>query len=150
MDIDKQFHDLQNITQESNKYRDQLIQKLLSAANTIHITPDNDRSTITDAKLNVLKTIDELLKSKEQAVMSQIKLALNKKDSDAITQGAEIVADFLKKINPAMAVSQVTTNINDPSVEEALEKRFEEEQIPEIKEEELEINTDLKCEKEEE
>ena len=83
---------------ENNEIRQQLALKLNNVAKDMQLRPGNDKSTQTDAKLNLIKTIDDLLKSKESAVTTVLKLKLDEDANENVkAMNAAILDSIIEK-----------------------------------------------------
>ena len=132
------FANLQEQTKQANILRQKMVDKLIPVIEDMQITPGQDKSTITEVKLNVLKTVDDLLKSGESALATNVKIALQNKKVDADDKHAEVVAQMLKemstKIKPVAVNNQQLDDV-DNKLEETFQTSKED-----ISEAELETN----------
>ena len=99
--IDQQFDKLSLTTAENDIKRNILIQKAFEAVTDMKLNPQEEAPRLTEIKMNLLKTADDLLKSKEDSIAAQIKLEVNNKKADNLEKNSELVASVLKKVQLA-------------------------------------------------
>lgn len=117
--------ELQEKTKQTNEIRDQIVKKLMPVVETMEIIPGGEKSTITDAKMNVIKTVDELLKSSESAITSTIKIIMQQKNGETESKHADLALEILKNIStniPPKAVNVPNLDEADIKLQEAYER----------------------------
>jgi hypothetical protein len=97
--VSDQFNKLQETVMDNNTIRKELIDKLIPVVKEMQLTPGADKSTITDAKLNIIKTLDDILKSGESSIAGNIKLILQQKNNEEQSKTNEQVAELLKRMS---------------------------------------------------
>lgn len=128
--VDQLFLDLQQNVDGVKTKRMELINQLMQAAKSIKFDPDNDKASITEAKISLINAVDSVLKNHEASANTIINTALKRKDSDANAKKAESVATMLRMIDPKTA-GKALANVADPEkVDELLEKQFDEASYP--------------------
>lgn len=117
------FTELQEKTNASNRIRQAMVDKLKPVVDNMEIAPGNEKPTMTEAKLNVIKTMDDLLKSGEEALSSNIKILLQNKKTDNEDKHSEIVATMLKQISTKFTPVSVQNNKQE-NLDQKLEDSF--------------------------
>ena len=123
-EIMNSMEEMQREVAESNEIRTTLINKLKPVVNSMNITPGEEKPTVTDAKLNVIKTVDDILKSKETAVVTMVKTMLAKKENSDNEKANQQITEVLKQISTKIQ-PKVANSTNMDEADEMLEKQFE-------------------------
>ena len=138
--LDDKFSELQSVLKLTDDKRNALIDVLMASVPNLNIDPVNDGASKLEAKLSLIKTIDDILKSKENATSTIVKLSMSRKDSDNLENISESVAEMLKRVELNKVPTGVaTTNVLDESIDKDIEKICEEQALP-ITDAELEMD----------
>jgi len=100
-DIDERFNNLDKVLGNTQDHRTVLITKAMAAVNDMDISPNDESSKMLEAKLGVISLADSLLKSREDATMKHVKLAITKKDGETNEKNSQVIADLMKRITPS-------------------------------------------------
>lgn len=98
-DFDKTFDELNKVCEENRIVRKQMISLLSQQISKCEIS-SYDKPLMITAKMSVLKTLDDLLKSDEDVSVRNLKLKLARKDSETNGMIGETVTRLLKSIRP--------------------------------------------------
>lgn len=85
------FEEMDSALNTIKEQREQLAKQLIEAAKTTKINPTEDTARVTEVKLALFKTADDLLKSQESLHVTKAKLQLNRK-SEASNENVKALA----------------------------------------------------------
>ena len=127
MDVNSSINSLFEEVSVNNERREQLIKKLEEVVKDIRIVPGAEKPTVTDAKLNVIKTASDLLKDKEDAISRSISTALKKKDVDNNSAQNERLAELVKMLDPAQLPkgNKTKSNIDDINLNKVIDANMD-------------------------
>jgi len=120
-ELENSFLKLGDIEKKTDGLRDKISNKLETVIDAMTIDCDMDKATVIDAKLNVLKTVDDILKSKENTTTSKIKLIMQKQNIENIRKSNDNTAEILKSVSFG---SLNTLNNISVDLEELLAQQF--------------------------
>lgn len=121
--LDHLFSELEVAASEAKAGRKILLDKIMSSVEHITLNPAGDKSTITEAKLAVLKMASDLMDAGEESIGKRIKIFLSRKDTEAnINTQANVVA-VLKEA--AMQRFTAPAGVPGHGVDAALESTFQ-------------------------
>lgn len=99
--IDEKFNNLDVVITNTQSDRQKLINKAMAVVDVMKLDPNEESSKMIEAKLGAITTVDSLLRSREDATMKHIKLALTKKDGETNEKNSQVIADLMKRITPS-------------------------------------------------
>lgn len=120
-ELDQAFKELEEDFGFSKEARREVIRNLRSQAASVKIS-EYDKATTIMAKMSIVKTFDDLLKSDSDLTLQKLKMKLARKDSETNGMVGQTIAALLKNIR----VSDTGANANkDPTegAQEAIEER---------------------------
>jgi len=127
------------------KQREELATQLIQAAKSTKINPTEDTARVTEVKLALFKTADDLLKSQESLHVTKAKMQLNRK-SEASTENVKALAIEILR-NTQMTAVKGGGPVKIPEAAQAVLKKTMESVIAkdndlggDIKEEELSLD----------
>jgi uncharacterized protein YqgV (UPF0045/DUF77 family) len=136
--LEERFNSTSNI-------RKTIIDKLSGVVAEMDINPNQDKSTMLDAKMNVVNTLLKAVNDDEYQRISTIKLKQTiKRDKDVENQLASIsntVAEFIKQIKPNINTMEIPKSDKSSPDNDLLDKSVEEADF-DIQQGELEITTE--------
>lgn len=142
--IDMLFQEFNQATRETDQIRDQIIQQLVNSVPSINYDKDSARDI--EVKMGVIKTLDDILKSKESSKANKITTYLKRKDTENTENYQEAVLAVLSNLDPEQ-FRKGSVAVQD-NVDDQLEHQFEASgQVP-IKPGETEIDTPMAMEEE--
>lgn len=142
--IDMLFQEFNQATQETDKIRDQIIQQLVNSVPSIDYKSDSARDI--EVKMGVIKTLDDILKSKESSKVNKITTYLKRKDTENTENYQEAVLAVLNNLDPEQ-FRKGNVTIQD-NVDDQLEQQFETSGQSPIKPGETEIDALVPSEEE--
>ena len=98
-DIDKNFEDLQRVTDKTSAIRVSLIDKIYGDVKKLQLKPDDDSPRTSEIKISMVDTLDKLLKSHETSTTNRIKLILQKENNKNSENAQSNIAELLKNIS---------------------------------------------------
>lgn len=119
------INNFEQILQEHKGTRNQLYQKLTNVLENLDLNPNNDKSTITEAKLKVLSTLDDLMNSESNEHDRLIKQKLKKREAESTNVVGEIVTEFLRQSGTQLPVPDQQTNVNSEKTDKEIDQAFE-------------------------
>ena len=140
--IDLLFSEFNQATHETDQIRDRIIQQLVNSVPTIDYDKDSARDI--EVKMGVIKTLDDILKSKESSKVNKITTYLKRRDTENTQNYQEAVLAVLNSLDPEQfrkGSVAVQTDVDDQ-----LEHQFETSGQAPIKPGETEIEAPLPVE----
>nr|DAG42881.1 MAG TPA: hypothetical protein [Bacteriophage sp.] len=119
--IDMLFQEFNQATLETDKIREQIIQQLVNTIPTVDYKNDSARDI--EVKMGVIKTLDDILKSKESSKANKITTYLKRKDTENTENYQEAVLAVLNNLDPEQ-FRKGNVTIQD-NVDDQLEQQFE-------------------------
>ena len=119
--IDLLFSEFNQATHETDQIRDRIIQQLVNSVPTIDYDKDSARDI--EVKMGVIKTLDDILKSKESSKVNKITTYLKRRDTENTQNYQEAVLAVLNSLDPEQfrkGSVAVQTDVDDQ-----LEHQFE-------------------------
>ena len=119
--IDLLFNEFNQATHETDHIRDRIIQQLVNSVPTIDYDKDSARDI--EVKMGVIKTLDDILKSKESSKVNKITTYLKRRDTENTQNYQEAVLAVLNSLDPEQfrkGSVAVQTDVDDQ-----LEHQFE-------------------------
>lgn len=119
--IDLLFNEFNQATHETDQIRDRIIQQLVNSVPTIDYDKDSARDI--EVKMGVIKTLDDILKSKESSKVNKITTYLKRRDTENTQNYQEAVLAVLNSLDPEQfrkGSVAVQTDVDDQ-----LEHQFE-------------------------
>lgn len=113
--LELQSHLIELIELQANNnttHRDSIINKLSKAINDMSIDPDNDKATITMAKVQMIKTYADLLNDTENSKDKIVKSIQKQNDTDHSGNG-DMLKQFVKELGNGNVTIQFNGNDND-------------------------------------
>lgn len=120
--LDTLFQEYNQATQDTDQIRDTIIQQLVAQVPTIDYNKDSARDI--EVKMGVIKTLDDILKSKESSKANKITTYLKRKDTENTANYQESVIAILNTLDPEQ-FRKGSTAI-DTDVDAQLEQQFQE------------------------
>lgn len=142
--IDTLFQEFNQATQETDQIRDQIIQQLVGSVPKIDYERDSARDI--EVKMGVIKTLDDILKSKESSKANKITTYLKRKDTENTQNYQEGVLAVLNSLDPEQFRRGKVILQDD--VDDQLEHQFESSGQSPIKPGETEIDVSIPNEEE--
>ena len=142
--IDMLFQEFNQATQETDQIRDQIIQQLVGSVPKIDYERDSARDI--EVKMGVIKTLDDILKSKESSKANKITTYLKRKDTENTQNYQEGVLAVLNSLDPEQFRRGKVVLQDD--VDDQLEHQFESSGQSPIKPGETEIDVPIPNEEE--
>lgn len=142
--IDMLFQEFNQATLETDKIREQIIQQLVNNIPTVDYKNDSARDI--EVKMGVIKTLDDILKSKESSKANKITTYLKRKDTENTENYQEAVLAVLNNLDPEQFRKGNVTIQNN--VDDQLEQQFEASGQSPIKPGETEIDALVSSEEE--
>lgn len=96
--IDLLFNEFNQATHETDQIRDRIIQQLVNSVPTIDYDKDSARDI--EVKMGVIKTLDDILKSKESSKVNKITTYLKRRDTENTQNYQEAVLAVLNSLDP--------------------------------------------------
>lgn len=140
--IDLLFNEFNQATHETDQIRDRIIQQLVNSVPTIDYDKDSARDI--EVKMGVIKTLDDILKSKESSKANKITTYLKRKDTENTQNYQEGVLAVLNSLDPEQ-FRKGSVALQD-NVDDQLEHQFEASGQSPIKPGETEIDTPMSVE----
>ena len=140
--IDMLFQEFNQATRETDQIRDQIIQQLVSSVPSINYEKDSARDI--EVKMGVIKTLDDILKSKESSKVNKITTYLKRKDTENTENYQEAVLAVLNNLDPEQ-FRKGSVALQD-NVDDQLEHQFEASGQSPIKPGETEIDAPISVE----
>lgn len=97
--MDQAFEEFEKECAGNREMRRAMIQKLHDVAMKMEIHPEFEKAMTLQAKLMIPKTIDDLLKSDENASLQKLKLKLARKDAETNGAVGTAVVELLKMVH---------------------------------------------------
>lgn len=119
--IDLLFNEFNQATHETDQIRDRIIQQLVNSVPTIDYDKDSARDI--EVKMGVIKTLDDILKSKESSKVNKITTYLKRRDTENTQNYQEAVLAVLNSLDPEQFRKGSVTVQAD--VDDQLEHQFE-------------------------
>lgn len=119
--LDTLFQEYNQATQDTDQIRDTIIQQLVAQVPTIDYNKDSARDI--EVKMGVIKTLDDILKSKESSKANKITTYLKRKDTENTANYQESVIAILNTLDPEQ-FRKGSTAI-DTDVDAQLEQQFQ-------------------------
>lgn len=142
--IDMLFQEFNQATRETDQIRDQIIQQLVNSVPSINYDKDSARDI--EVKMGVIKTLDDILKSKESSKANKITTYLKRKDTENTQNYQEGVLAVLNSLDPEQFRRGKVILQDD--VDDQLKHQFESSGQSPIKPGETEIDTPMAMEEE--
>lgn len=142
--IDMLFQEFNQATRETDQIRDQIIQQLVNSVPSINYDQDSARDI--EVKMGVIKTLDDILKSKESSKANKITTYLKRKDTENTQNYQEGVLAVLNSLDPEQFRRGKVILQDD--VDDQLKHQFESSGQSPIKPGETEIDTPMAMEEE--
>lgn len=142
--IDMLFQEFNQATRETDQIRDQIIQQLVNSVPSINYDKDSARDI--EVKMGVIKTLDDILKSKESSKANKITTYLKRKDTENTQNYQEGVLAVLNSLDPEQFRRGKVTLQDD--VDDQLKHQFESSGQSPIKPGETEIDAPMAMEEE--
>ena len=140
--IDMLFQEFNQATRETDQIRDQIIQQLVRSVPSINYEKDSARDI--EVKMGVIKTLDDILKSKESSKVNKITTYLKRKDTENTENYQEAVLAVLNNLDPEQ-FRKGSVALQD-NVDDQLEHQFEASGQSPIKPGETEIDAPVSVE----
>ena len=140
--IDLLFNEFNQATHETDQIRDRIIQQLVNSVPTIDYDKDSARDI--EVKMGVIKTLDDILKSKESSKVNKITTYLKRRDTENTQNYQEAVLAVLNSLDPEQFRKGSVAIQTD--VDDQLEHQFETSGQAPIKPGETEIEAPLPVE----
>lgn len=96
--IDLLFNEFNQATHETDQIRDRIIQQLVNSVPMIDYDKDSARDI--EVKMGVIKTLDDILKSKESSKVNKITTYLKRRDTENTQNYQEAVLAVLNSLDP--------------------------------------------------
>jgi len=122
--LDAAFEDVEATFGENRVIRREMINQLRKQAAKIEIS-EYDKALMITAKMSVLKTLDDLLKSDEDVSIKKFKMRLARKDSETNGMVGQTIVNLLKNIRVTGEPSDTISNVSRDNVMEELQKQQE-------------------------
>lgn len=119
--LDTLFQEYNQATQDTDQIRDTIIQQLVAQVPTIDYNKDSARDI--EVKMGVIKTLDDILKSKESSKANKITTYLKRKDTENTANYQESVIAILNTLDPEQFRKGST--VIDTDVDAQLEQQFQ-------------------------
>lgn len=131
--IAKDFERLQVNSLESENIRNKIIAKLSETLMRLELDPDHDKPTVTEAKLSIINTLNNVLVEHERQIRENIKVKQKQKEDESDQKIAQDIVALLSNINITSAddIAKITSSVDN------LENKIKERGIK-IEKEELE------------
>ena len=121
--LDAAIAQVDSTFQSTDKIRDGLISKLSRVVNEqLQILPEEDHPKLLDSKMNIINTLKELLKDKENSVVMSAKVKMQKKDTESSDAARQMAIELLKSINVKAASAPIGTTIIPKNIEDKVAK----------------------------
>lgn len=95
--IDAAFDEFEQVCADNRVVRKQMIEMLQKQISKCEIS-EYDKALVITAKMSVIKTLDDLLKSDSEMSVRRLKLQLSKKDSETNGMVGQTIVSLLKSI----------------------------------------------------
>lgn len=142
--IDTLFQEFHQATNETDQIREKIIGQLVDNLPKIDYQSDSARDI--EVKMGVIKTLDDILKSKESSKVNRITTYLKRKDTENTANYQEAVLAVLNTLDPEQfRKGKVSV---DADVDKELEEQFERSGQEPIKDGELEVDVPVPPEEE--
>ena len=122
--LDEAFEEVESTFGENRVIRREMINQLRKQAAKIEIT-EYDKALMITAKMGIIKTLDDLLKSDEDVSIKKFKMRLARKDSESNGLVGQTIVNLLKNIRVTGEPSDTIGSVNRDSVIEELQKKQE-------------------------
>lgn len=119
--IELLFKEYTNASESTDAIRDKIIDQLVNSLPSLNY--DIDTSKQVEAKVGVIKALDEILKSKEAAKINKITTYLKRKDTENTANYQESVIAVLSKLDPEQFRKGKVTLVDD--LDDKLDDKFE-------------------------
>lgn len=126
--LDGSLAEFSEMIEEHKGTRSQLLEKLQNTIKQMELDPDKDKATVTEAKINMINAVDQLLNSEAAERDKDIKSRLKKQEADTEQNFGELVTDYIKRIDQrnAQIAQQMSTNADNNDVEHKLDQEYDE------------------------
>ena len=142
-DLNVMLSNLRNKMDQSNALRDPIINKLYKIVEGINIDWEADKSSVVEQKLAAITKLDDLLKSKENAEVTKVKMSMQKRVDDASVDFKQQAIEVIKNIAPSAILSDSGFIATEIPEEEAIETLMKSKGLIAITDDEMAM-TDLK------
>lgn len=123
-DFDLAFEEFEKECSEGKVVRKQMIEMLAKQISKCEIS-ECDKALMVTAKMGVLKTLDDLIKSNEETTLKKLKMKLARKDSESNGLVGQTIVNLLKNIRVTGEPSDTIGSVNRDNVIEELQKKQE-------------------------
>lgn len=96
-DLDQAFNEIEEVFGQNRVIRREMIEALRKQASQMEISTF-DKPMMVQAKLMIVKTLDDLLKSDEDVSLKKIKMKMSRKDSETNGMVGASIVELLKSI----------------------------------------------------
>lgn len=119
--LDKAFEELESVFGENRDIRNEMIAMLRKQIPKCEIS-EYDKGITMQSKMTVLKTLDDLLKSKESITVQKLKLQMSRTEQESNGQYSQAIVQLLKMVR---ADGHDSNNQNPPQKEEDIQEQLE-------------------------
>lgn len=98
MDINALFTELQHRFKKTTSIRKKVIKQLMAVVDDITLTGD-DKASMIEAKMGIIKTLDDILKSDENNHTGLIKTMLYRQETESNANAKDAAVAMLREIN---------------------------------------------------
>ena len=96
-DLDQAFNEIEEVFGQNRTIRREMIESLRKQASKMEIS-EYDKPMMVQAKLMIVKTLDDILKSDEDVSLKKIKMKMSRKDSETNGMVGASIVELLKSI----------------------------------------------------
>ncbi len=139
-DLNVLLSNLQDKLASTNAMRDPIISKVYDVVSKMNIDFENSSPRVIEQQISLITKLDDLLKSKENNSINSVKMAMNKKNSDSLTNLAELSVNVLRQIAPSSVLKKSEFISTDPTEEELEAQLKDEKSLNPITDAELQIS----------
>ena len=139
-DLNVLLSNLQDKLASTNAMRDPIISKVYDVVSKMSIDFENSSPRVIEQQISLITKLDDLLKSKESNSINSVKMAMNKKNSDSLTNLAELSVNVLRQIAPSSVLKKSEFISADPTEEELEAQLKDEKSLNPITDAELQIS----------
>lgn len=114
--VDKLLTQMDDVYNETAKYRNRILDKLIDTLDRVYIDPNVDDIDDVSKKIMIFEQINKTLAEKEKAFTTRINTRLKQKEADSNVMAGQMAVEILKRIslsdNLAIKRSEEVPDIN--------------------------------------
>lgn len=116
--VDKLLTQMDDVYNESAKYRNRVLDKLIETLDRVYIDPNVDDIDDVSKKIMIFEQINKTLAEKEKAFTTRINTRLKQKEADSNVMAGQMAVEMLKRISLSDNISvKQTEQVPDLSLQ---------------------------------